>query len=112
MGFQAPIRQRVSNSYARFDLQTGRMESYFAGPTHSLQEVCFVPRPGSTAEGDGYIMGVASNFAEMRSELIIADADKMQAGDIARVILPFRSTAQVHGKWVTSDDLPQLAECR
>jgi carotenoid cleavage dioxygenase len=82
------------------------MSTYFAGGTHGLQEVCFVPRPKSTAEGEGYIMGIASNYAEMRSELIIADAQNLEAGDIARVILPFRSTAQVHGRWVNADELP------
>ncbi|MGH9687210.1 MAG: carotenoid oxygenase family protein [Candidatus Acidiferrales bacterium] len=100
------LQGRVNNCYGRFDLATGKMNSYFAGSTHSLQEVCFVPRPKSTAEGDGYIMGMASNFAEMRSELIIADAQNLEAGDIARIILPFRSTAQVHGRWFNADQLP------
>jgi carotenoid cleavage dioxygenase-like enzyme len=96
----------MNNCYGRFDLATGKMNAYFAGETHSLQEVCFVPRPKSSAEGDGYIMGVASNYAEMRSELVIADAQNLEAGDIARVILPFRSTAQVHGRWVDAGELP------
>ena len=96
----------TNNCYGRFDLATGKMNAYFAGETHSLQEVCFVPRAKSTAEGDGYILGVASNYAEMRSELIIADAQNLEAGDIARVILPFLSTAQVHGRWVGADELP------
>jgi len=102
-------RRRIANSYGRFDFQTGAVDAYFAGSCHSLQEVCFVPRPGGTAEGDGYVIGVAANFAEQRSELIIADAGKLAAGDIARVILPFRSTVQVHGKWFTAAELPQLA---
>jgi carotenoid cleavage dioxygenase len=99
------LRGRVTNSYGRFDFETGKLDSYFAGPTHSLQECCFVPRPGSTAEGDGYLIGVASNYAEMRSELIIADARNLEAGDIARVILPFRSSAQVHGLWADATEL-------
>ncbi|HET9395103.1 MAG TPA: carotenoid oxygenase family protein, partial [Nitrospiraceae bacterium] len=67
---------------------------------------CLVPRAGSNEEGDGYLIGVASNYAEMRSELIIADAQRLEAGDIARVLLPFRSTAQVHGIWVPGTQLP------
>jgi carotenoid cleavage dioxygenase len=65
-----------------------------------------VPRPGSTAEGDGYLIGVASNYAEMRSELIIADAQRLGEGDVARVILPFRAGPQVHGIWVRDDEVP------
>jgi carotenoid cleavage dioxygenase len=99
------LRGRVTNCYGRFDFETGKLSSYFAGPTHSLQECSFVPRPGSTEEGDGYLIGVASNYADLRSELIIADAKNLEAGDVARVILPFRSTAQVHGVWVNSSEL-------
>jgi carotenoid cleavage dioxygenase len=51
-------------------------------------------------------MGVASNYAEMRSELIIADSRHLEDGDIARVILPFRATSQVHGRWMAEDQLP------
>lgn len=97
---------RVSNSYGRFDLESGKVDSYFAGPTHSLQEICFVPRSANAPEGDGYIMGIANNFAEMRSELIIADTQNLAAGDVARVLLPFRSNVQVHGRWYDSGQLP------
>jgi carotenoid cleavage dioxygenase-like enzyme len=99
------LRGRVTNSYGRFDFTNGKLNSYFAGPTHSLQECCFVPRAGSTEEGDGYLIGVAQNYAEMRSELIIADARNLEAGDIARVMLPFRTSAQVHGLWATDAEL-------
>lgn len=100
------LQGRVSNCYGRFDLATGKKSSYFVGDTCSLQEVCFVPRKGSSEEGDGYVIGMASNYAEMRSELIIADAQRLEDGDVARVILPFRSTAQVHGRWMDEDQLP------
>jgi carotenoid cleavage dioxygenase-like enzyme len=95
---------RVTNSYGRFDMKTGRTDAMFAGDTHSLAEACFVPRKGG-GEGSGYVVGVASNFAEMRSELLIADAEKLPQGPIARVLLPFRAAPQVHGTWVGSDEL-------
>ena len=93
-------RGRAANCYGRFDFATGQQEAYFAGDTHTLQECCFVPRGKSGEEGDGYLIGVANNLAEARSELVIVDAKNLQAGDIARVILPFRSNVQVHGIWV------------
>jgi carotenoid cleavage dioxygenase-like enzyme len=100
------LKGRVNNCYGRFDLATGEVSSYFVGDTHSLQEVCFIPRSKDAPEGDGFIMGVASNYAEMRSELIIADSRHLEDGDIARVILPFRATSQVHGRWMAEDQLP------
>jgi len=99
------LRGRVTNSYARFDLQANRMDRYFAGDTHSLQECCFIPRSADAPEGDGYLIGIASNYAEMRSELVIVDAQRMGEGDIARVIMPFRAGPQVHGIWVRHDEL-------
>ena len=99
------VQGRTNNCYGRFDFHTGKLDSYFAGPTHSLQECSFVPRPGSHEEGDGYLVGVAQNYAEMRSELIVADARDLAAGDVARVMLPFRTSAQVHGIWASAQEL-------
>ncbi|HEX7710697.1 MAG TPA: carotenoid oxygenase family protein [Sphingomonadaceae bacterium] len=104
----------VTNSYGRFDLETREVKSYFAGPTHSLAECCLVPRDsrnavampsrGAAAEGDGYLIGMADNYAEMRTELVIADALDLEGGDIARVILPFR-TSGLHGLWIGGDEI-------
>jgi carotenoid cleavage dioxygenase-like enzyme len=103
MGPGSPARP--TNSYGRFDIQTGKIDRYFAGATHGLQECSFVPRAGSR-EGDGYLVGVCSNYAENRSELVIVDAERMGDGDIARVILPFRISQQVHGVWAAASELP------
>jgi len=99
------LSARVTNSYGIFDLKDGTMRSYFAGDTHSLQEVTFVPRSKDSEEGDGWLVGVANNYAEMRSELVIADARHPEDGDVARVLLPFRSNVQVHGRWYGDDVL-------
>lgn len=96
---------KPSNSYLRYDLRSGQVDRYFAGPAHALQECTFVPRK-TGREGDGYLVGVASNYREMRSELIIADAERLGEGDIARVILPFRISQQVHGIWANQGELP------
>lgn len=100
---------KMNNSYGRFDLETGKLESFYAGPTHNLQELSFVPT-GRGEEGEGYLVGVAGNYAEMRSELVIVDAQRPNDGEVARVILPFRINQQVHGVWAGAgtgaDELP------
>jgi len=103
------IRRPIANSYGRFDMRERRFESFFAGATHSLQEVEVVPRHRGAAEGDGFVIGVANNFAKLRSELVIVDAQNLPAGELARIILPFRSNVQVHGRWYDASSLPQLA---
>jgi carotenoid cleavage dioxygenase-like enzyme len=95
---------RPTNAYGRFDLQSRKIDTFWAGPTHSLQEPTFVPR-GKGVEGEGYLIGVASNYAELRSELVIADAQRLGDGDVARVLLPFRISAQVHGMWAGADEI-------
>jgi carotenoid cleavage dioxygenase len=100
---------RVTNCYRRFDLASpGAPEStFFVGPTQSLQESGFVPRQGSTAEGDGYLMGVASNYAEMASELHVVDAQRMEEGAIAVVKLPFRLRSGTHVNWFSAAELAE-----
>jgi carotenoid cleavage dioxygenase len=93
-----------SNVVDRLDIRTGRVASWFVGDTQTLQEPCFVPRANSTAEGDGYFLVVASNLAEMRSELKIVDARTME--ERATVILPFRLKSGTHGNWVSASELP------
>lgn len=102
----ASMRGRVNNCYGRMDFATGQVNSYFVGDACSLQEVQFIPRKKDSPEGDGYLIGVAANYAEMRSELVIVDAEHLEDGDIARVILPFRLAPQIHGWWVGADQLP------
>ena len=99
------MRGRVTNAYAIFDHAQGGVKTIFAGETHSLSEGVFAPRKPDAPEMDGYIIGVANNFAEMRSELTISDATKPEEGVIARVLLPFRLHAQVHGNWVPHEQL-------
>ena len=98
---------RVTNCYKRFDLQnpTAPESTFFVGNVQSLQECGFVPRKGSTAEGDGYVVGVASNYAEMATELHIVDAQRMEEGAVAVVKLPFRLRGGTHVNWFSADEL-------
>ena len=98
---------RVTNCYQRFDLHGGPTKTFFVGETQSLQECGFVPRKGSTEEGDGYLMGVASNYAEMASELHIIDAQRLEEGSIAVVKLPFRLRSGTHVNWFSAAELAE-----
>lgn len=100
------LRGKVANTWYRLDHHTGAIEKFFPGDTHGLYEPQFVPRHDNAPEGDGYLIGVANNYAEMKSELVIADAQDLAAGPIARVKLPFRLHMQVHGWWASSSSLP------
>lgn len=104
------LAERVTNCYGIFDHVERTVRSFYVGPTQSLQEVCFVPRHAGAPEGDGWLIGVASDYARMRSELVVVDAHEPEQGAVARVILPFRLHSQVHGNWVPDEELPVDAE--
>ncbi|MES2606624.1 MAG: carotenoid oxygenase family protein, partial [Pseudomonadota bacterium] len=99
---------RAVNSYFRYDLTNGEWRKYFVGDVHNLQEMSFIPRSATAPEGDGWLIGTASNYAEMRTELVIVNAETMV--EEARVILPFRMTPQVHARWYSSAELPLSSE--
>jgi carotenoid cleavage dioxygenase-like enzyme len=94
----------MTNCLGRYDMNGGKLDTLFVGGGGTLQEACFVPKNGKASEGDGYLVGVYSNLVEFRSELIVIDAPRMQ--ELARVILPFRISEQVHGVWASYEDLP------
>ena len=94
----------MTNCLGRYDMSSGKLDTLFVGSDGSLQECTFVPRRGSAAEGEGYLVGVYTNLAASRSELIVIDAPRMQ--ELARVILPIRISEQVHGAWAPYEDLP------
>ena len=74
--------------------------------------MCFVPRREGAAEGDGYLVGVATRLKENgRSDLIIIDAQYLENGVIASGKMPYRVPGQVHGFRVNGYQLPADRAC-
>jgi carotenoid cleavage dioxygenase-like enzyme len=99
---------RLTNCYGRFDMSSGKLSSYFVGDVQSLQECSFAPRAATASEGDGFLVGVAANYAERNSELVVVDAVSMQG--LARIRMPFRLSSQIHGVYVPSGTLPSSSK--
>jgi len=97
---------RATNEYLKLDVRTGKTSTFFVGDTHGLQECMFAPRSKHGAEGDGYLLGIANNYADMTSELHIVDAMQMEAGAVAVVKLPFRLRGGTHTNWFPTWQLP------
>ena len=91
------------------DHQTGKVQS-FTLPGARLAEASFVPRKPGAPEGDGYLIGVADMVKENgRSDLLIVDTQDVAAGPVATVHLPYKVVGQIHGLWVSGDQLPKHA---
>ena len=97
---------RVTNTYVKVDVRSGKENTFYVGDTQGLQECMFVPRSKDAEEGDGYLLGIASNYAEMMSELVIVDAKHMEDGAVATVKLPFRLRSGTHTNWFPTWNLP------
>lgn len=94
------------NTLAHIDHATGRTTSHFAGPTSGFQEPVFIPRRANGPEGDGYLAALVNRYEEMRSDLVVLDASRLDDGPIATVKLPLRLRTGLHGNWVSGDQLP------
>jgi len=70
----------------------------------------FVPRKNAKGEGDGYVMAIASNYESMSSDLVIADAQRLDQGVIATVKLPFRLRSGTHTNWYPQAALPPIKD--
>ena len=63
-------------------------------------EFVFVPRAGSTAEDDGWLMGYVVNADTETSDLVILDAQKFSDAPQASIHIPHRIPPGFHGNWV------------
>ncbi|KAI9925246.1 transcriptional regulatory protein rco1 [Aspergillus wentii] len=92
------------NALAHYDISTDETAVYFPGKQHFVQEPVFIPRAGSTEEGDGYVMALVNNYATLFSELHLLDARDFGKA-LAVILLPLRLRPGLHGNWVDSRDM-------
>ena len=90
----------------KYDTETGAADRHWFGPGRWGSEAPFAPRPGGTAEDDGWLVSFVHDEAEQRSEVVVLDASDLAAGPVARVLLPARVPIGVHATWVRGDQLP------
>jgi carotenoid cleavage dioxygenase-like enzyme len=90
------------NCIARVEPATGAVTTHLVGEQSTSQEPMFVPR--GTAEGDGYVIAVINRYDEQRSDLVLLDAQHMDAPPVARMRIPLRLRNAFHGIWVSAED--------
>ncbi|UDY34715.1 carotenoid oxygenase family protein [Dermatobacter hominis] len=82
------------------DLTAGTTVEVDFGQTSAAQEFVHVPRSGSVAEDDAWLLGFVSDRAEGTTDLVVLAADDPATGPIARVHLPQRVPDGFHGNWL------------
>lgn len=81
---------------ARVDHRTGTSQM-FCPSGNVLVEPIFVPRPGSNAETDGWVLTVGYDEVRHRSRLMVFDSAGIGDGPVAEAWLPFHLPMSYHG---------------
>lgn len=79
------------------DLTTGRQQIYYPGDGCTLGEGVFVPAAPDAPPGVGYVLVVVGRRREMRSDLVILDAQRLDGEPVCTLSLPMRIRMGVHG---------------
>ncbi len=97
-GFDNP--NMMASKIYKHDLDTERRQVHDFGADNIPSEFVFVPRRGSKAEDDGWLMGYVTNPVEGSSQLVILNAQDFEAEPVARIHIPHRIPSGFHGNWI------------
>jgi carotenoid cleavage dioxygenase len=92
------------NCLGRVEPGTGKVTTHIIGGNATSQEPMFIPRSRKGDEGDGYVIAVINRYDEQRSDLLLLDAQHMDAPPVARMRVPIRLRNAFHGIWVSKED--------
>jgi len=82
------------------DWSRERSQTYDFGTTQVVEEFLFTPRPGGTAEDDGWLVGTTVNLAARATELHVFDAARLTAGPVCSWRADVPLPAGFHGTFV------------
>lgn len=89
----------------KYDTELGHTDRFTFGDGRYGSESPFAARPNPTSEDDGYLLSFIYDEREVRSELLILDAQNITAGPLAQVIIPQRIPYGFHACWVPGEHL-------
>lgn len=81
----------------KIDPETGEQQLWSGAPRGFVGEPVLVPRPGSTAEDDGWVLTLLYDAACDRTDVVILDGTDLDKGPIARLHLKHPIPYGLHG---------------
>lgn len=84
----------------KYDTELRKTAIYDFGPYSEIGEAVFTPTEGGKAEDEGYLMLFVYDRKKNSSDFVILNAQNIAEGPIARIHLPRRVPAGLHGSWV------------
>jgi len=89
----------------KHDFQQGTSQFHPFGQGRYGGDPSFVPRPGATAEDDGWLLNFVHDLNNDRSELVVIDAQNFTNQPVARILIPQRVPYGFHSVWVNEQQL-------
>ena len=87
------------SAISRVDMESGAVASFDFGPGHIVSEPIFVPRPGGTADDDGWLVGTVYNPGRRAGDGVVFDAHCVEDGPVCTMRLPVNTGMSFHGTW-------------
>jgi len=84
----------------KYDFHSGKSQTHKYGQGRYGGEVVFAPRPGGTAEDDGWLVTFVHDEGTGTSELLLLDAQQVTDEPVAQVLIPQRVPYGFHGAWL------------
>jgi carotenoid cleavage dioxygenase-like enzyme len=103
------------NVLGHYEWDTGKKDTYWAGPTCTFQEPVFVPKATTSfsfVEGEGYIMALLNHLDVLRNDILIFDARNLSQGPLAVIHLPVKLRLGLHGNFIDQKEIDEWAEKR
>ncbi len=89
----------LPNGLAVQDWKTGRSHGFNFDDTQIMEEAVFVPKPGTTAERDAWLVAPSINLTQGVTELHVFDVASVEAGPVATWRADVALPAGFHGAW-------------
>lgn len=87
------------NAVAAFDVERGRRQWHRYGEAVLAEEHVFVPKPGRSRPGEGWLVGTLLDSARGRSGIAVLDAQRVDNGPLAQAWLPYTLPLGFHGNF-------------
>jgi carotenoid cleavage dioxygenase-like enzyme len=105
VGRMAKSSMPLFDGVIKYDLKSGKSQTHEFGHGCYGGEAVFAPRPGATTEDDGWLVTFVYDTSDETSQLVVVNAQDINAEPIARVLIPQRVPYGFHGTWITEEQL-------
>ena len=85
------------NGVTSIDAETGRQQRWRYGAKVYSEEHRFVPKPGSSRPGEGWLLGTLLDYGRGRSGVAVLDAERVSEGPLATAWVPYTTPLGFHG---------------